>query len=61
MPTFKCCMECKPPKRYLGCHDRCPEYIKIKKANDSIRVEKNRCNAAEYQASILATRRGTKR
>lgn len=23
---FECCIPCKPPKRYPGCHDCCPEY-----------------------------------
>ena len=24
--SFECCIPCKPPKRYPGCHDHCPEY-----------------------------------
>ena len=23
---IKCCYGCVAPKRYLGCHDHCPEY-----------------------------------
>lgn len=29
MTTF-CCKGCVAPKRYPGCHDRCPEYLKQK-------------------------------
>ena len=25
------CYGCEAPKRYLGCHDRCPEYLATKK------------------------------
>ena len=24
--SFECCMPCKAPKRYPGCHDHCPDY-----------------------------------
>ena len=24
--TIDCCHKCKPPKRYPGCGDHCPEY-----------------------------------
>ena len=27
---IKCCKGCVAPKRYPGCHDRCPEYKKEK-------------------------------
>lgn len=26
MGFFDCCIKCKPPKRYPGCSDKCPEY-----------------------------------
>ena len=28
MMAIKCCLPCKPPKRYPGCHGSCPEYAK---------------------------------
>lgn len=28
--TIKCCYGCVAPKRYLGCHDHCPDYAKEK-------------------------------
>lgn len=30
MTAIKCCKGCVAPKRYPGCHDRCPEYKKDK-------------------------------
>lgn len=30
MGFFECCKHCKAPKRYPGCHDRCPDYLKDK-------------------------------
>ena len=30
MGFFECCHVCKAPKRYPGCHDKCPDYIKQK-------------------------------
>jgi hypothetical protein len=26
MNFFECCQKCKAPKRYPGCHGKCPEY-----------------------------------
>lgn len=42
-----CCKGCVPPKRYPGCHDRCPEYLEEKKKNDQIRDQKYKENAIE--------------
>ena len=28
--SINCCYGCKPPKRYPGCGDHCPEYKKEK-------------------------------
>lgn len=32
--AIKCCHPCKPPKRYPGCHDHCPEYAKERAQHD---------------------------
>lgn len=32
----KCCKDCIPPKRQLGCHSKCEEYIKEKAENDAL-------------------------
>ena len=41
-----CCKDCVPPKRYPGCHDKCPEYLKEKQEwnarKERVRSEKNR-------------------
>lgn len=29
-----CCKDCVPPKRHIGCHSTCEEYITSKKAYD---------------------------
>lgn len=29
-----CCRECVPPKRHIGCHGDCPEYIEERKQLD---------------------------
>ena len=30
MDWFKCCEECRAPKRHAGCHENCPDYKKAK-------------------------------
>lgn len=32
---FECCHFCKPPKRYPGCQDHCPEYAEDKAKHDA--------------------------
>jgi hypothetical protein len=34
-----CCKDCKPPKRYPGCGDHCPEY---KKEKAQLKADKER-------------------
>lgn len=41
MGTIRCCKDCIPPKRKVGCHAYCEEYIKEKAVLDAIR-EKER-------------------
>lgn len=40
------CKECKPPKRYPGCHDHCEEGLawdeKVKEEKEKIRKIKNK-------------------
>jgi hypothetical protein len=33
------CKDCKPPKRYPGCHDHCPEYLAQKAEHDRLMAE----------------------
>ena len=35
--AIKCCHGCVAPKRYPGCHGRCPEYIEEKTEHDKER------------------------
>ena len=36
---FEACHYCKPPKRYPGCHDHCPDYLGPKAAYDEKRKQ----------------------
>ena len=31
---IRCCNGCVAPKRHLGCHSTCPDYIKEKRQHD---------------------------
>lgn len=37
MKRISCCYGCEPPKRYLGCHSKCKEYIAEKAEWDAAR------------------------
>ena len=39
--AIKCCKDCIPPKRHIGCHDICEEYKK-EKAEYEIKKQKER-------------------
>ena len=34
MRAIKCCKDCVAPKRHIGCHSVCPEYIGERAAYD---------------------------
>ena len=49
--AIKCCKGCVAPKRYPGCHDRCPEYQKEKaeyEERKAIEDKKRRTDQAIY-------------
>ena len=48
------CKNCVPPKRHLGCHSTCEEYIKQKAEHDEAR-KKNQ----NYNQSITLNSNGT--
>lgn len=37
--AIKCCKDCIPPKRYPGCHSKCPEYQAEKEVHDRLKAE----------------------
>ena len=39
--SIDCCKDCKPPKRYPGCGDHCPEY-KAQKAKHELEKQRER-------------------
>lgn len=39
---IKCCKDCIPPKRHLGCHSNCPEYLKEKQLLEIERIKKRK-------------------
>lgn len=56
---FECCHYCKPPKRYPGCQDHCPDGIaakakhaEMKKAYDKARGRSNGTVYAQRQETI---------
>lgn len=46
---IKCCIFCIAPKRHLGCHSTCPEYLEEKKKLDKVRADRYR----EYRTRTL--------
>ena len=34
MPRIQCCYGCVPPKRHIGCHGTCAEYIQASTENE---------------------------
>lgn len=39
---FDCCHKCKPPKRYPGCQDHCPDFPVAKANFEKKKAEYNR-------------------
>lgn len=37
--AIKCCKDCVAPKRHVGCHGTCPEYLKEKAEHDERAAE----------------------
>ena len=34
---ISCCYGCEKPKRHVGCHSTCPEYLEQHKANEELK------------------------
>ena len=42
--AIKCCKNCVPPTRYLGCHDKCSKYLeeKAKLKEEKVKARKDK-------------------
>jgi hypothetical protein len=49
------CKDCKPPKRYPGCHDHCPEYLAEKAEHDKCKAEEYKKRQTSYGLTIERT------
>ena len=46
---IKCCYKCIPPKRHIGCHASCEEYIEEKALHEKYKnTKKNKTLIDEY-------------
>ena len=48
MAIIKCCMDCVAPKRYPGCHDRCPEYLKEKAEYERLKAKADKIRRVDF-------------
>ena len=52
--SFECCIPCKPPKRYPGCHDHCPEYAVARAKYDKAVADQNKAVRQSINAQKIA-------
>ena len=45
--SFECCIPCKTPKRYPGCHDHCPDYAKAREKYEQEKAVANKKKAID--------------
>lgn len=45
--SFECCIPCKPPKRYPGCHDHCPKYAVARAKHEQDKAIANKKKAID--------------
>lgn len=48
--SIRCCRNCVPPKRHLGCHDRCKEYLEEKAEDERIKEK------TKFERKLTATK-----
>lgn len=48
MSKIRCCQECVPPKRHVGCHGTCEEYIKERAELDESKEEERKNRLQDY-------------
>ena len=62
--AITCCKDCTPPKRYVGCHSQCKEYLKEKeeyeKQKEYARAHKT-VSISEYDFNEVAFRNGRRK
>lgn len=51
------CEYCVPPKRYSGCHDHCPEYLKVKAEKEAQKKKRSEIDDYEWAKRAEAIRR----
>lgn len=64
--VIKCCNGCVPPKRQLGCHDWCKEYLeeKAKYEKDKKKEKESRnaiINRSQFVGNAIHRKRNFKR
>lgn len=45
---IRCCIDCVPPKRHVGCHSTCEEYLKEKAEWDAVKEEERKNRMVDY-------------
>lgn len=54
--AIRCCNGCVAPKRYPGCHGKCPEYIKEKAEHNARIEEENKRKHRDYDLNARKRR-----
>ena len=52
--SFECCILCKSPKRYPGCHDRCPDYAQARAKYDKAMADQKKAVRQSINAQKIA-------
>ena len=47
---FECCHNCKPPKRYPGCQDHCPDGIAAKAKYNALKAADDKARGRDSNA-----------
>ena len=48
-----CCINCTPPKRSIGCHGRCAEYLESKQEHERVVEEYKRSKSGQLDAHLM--------
>lgn len=61
--AIRCCNGCVPPKRHVGCHGTCPDYIREKAEHDALMAkewQKRSINQGLTNETFRAVQRASK-